>query len=287
MAVVVPFAGSDAELEALPARLAGIGLRASERLVVADNRPRPRPPEWSRTSDAAPRWLATPGPRSPGFARNAGARGLDAEWLVFLDADMLPRDRLLDSFFDPAPGERTAVLGGGIRDVARRPCAVDRYVVQRARMSHATTLSRTVAPFAQTGNCAVRRRAFEAVGGFAGGVLAGEDADLCLRLAAAGWELEARPQAWTDHPAPGHLRCLVAQVMRHGRGVAWLERRHPGTFPAPPLRALVRRPGHYAREAVRGWRRGDRDAARFAAIELLALYAFDLGRRLPNGSRSA
>jgi N-acetylglucosaminyl-diphospho-decaprenol L-rhamnosyltransferase len=46
----------------------------------------------------------------------------------------------------------------------------------------------------------IRRRAFEATGGFASGYfLYGEDLDLCRRLRLAGWRLLALPDLWATH----------------------------------------------------------------------------------------
>src|SRR5581483_10196456 len=85
--------------------------------------------------------------------------------------------------------------------------------------------------FAQTANCAVRRAAFQSVGGFAE-VRSGGDADLCLRLRAAGWRLEERRHAAVLHLNRANLASLLAQRARHGAGAAWLARRHPGAVPA-------------------------------------------------------
>ena len=49
-------------------------------------------------------------------------------------------------------------------------------------MSQRNTLT-GVRPYAQTAHCAVRRSAFEAVGGFREDIRSGGDADLCFRLA--------------------------------------------------------------------------------------------------------
>src|SRR5436190_688694 len=53
--------------------------------------------------------------------------------------------------------------------------------------------------YAQTANCAVRRTAFAAAGGFVETARSGADADLCFRLRDAGWTLEERPAAAAIH----------------------------------------------------------------------------------------
>src|SRR4051795_13311447 len=54
--------------------------------------------------------------------RNRGAARGRAPWILFLDDDVEAPADLLDRLFDPAPGERTGVLAGGVR-VADRPGA--------------------------------------------------------------------------------------------------------------------------------------------------------------------
>jgi hypothetical protein len=248
-------------------------------VIVADNRPNNH---RSTSGQDGIRVVRAPGLRSPPHARNQGARAGGAEWLVFLDADTEPDPGLLDAYLSEAPAPDVGVLAGGIHDVAKRDTPVARYVCVRAKMHHAATLSHGRAPYALTANCAVRRAAFDQVGGFAEAIRAGEDADLCWRLQAAGWRVEVRPGARVAHRARETARALLGQMARHGSGAGWLNRRYPGAFPPPEARAVVGRFPHYLGAAARARRAGDRDGARFALLDLAALCAFDLGRLLPN-----
>jgi glycosyltransferase involved in cell wall biosynthesis len=72
------------------------------------------------------------------------------------------------------------------------------------------------------GTLAVRRRWFESLGGFAEGVLAGAEADLVLRLAAAGRPVDGTPEVT-------------------GAAARWIARAHPEAAPAPRLRDAWRR----------------------------------------------
>ena len=139
-------------------------------------------------------------------------------------------------------------------------------------------------PYAQTAHAAVRRRAFEAVGGFTEGIRSGGDADLCFRIGDAGWAIEGRPAA-VRHEARAALGPLLGQLARHGSGVAWLDRRYPGSFPDTERPVglawwLVRRLPGAAVARVRG----DRDAAVAALIEPLWALAVTLGRRIANAA---
>jgi GT2 family glycosyltransferase len=262
--VICPFAGSEAELDETLRALAEIELRDGDELLIADNRPRPRP----GLVDAS-------GPASSYFARGVAAARARGEWLVFVDADTRPEPGLLDAYFDPPPGERVAVLAGAIVDEAVRDTRVARYVTGRRKLDQDNTLAHPRRPYAQTANCAVRRAAFEAVGGFPDPVRSGADADLCWRLQAAGWELEPRPGARVRHISRARLRELLAQLHRHGSGMQWLDRRWPGSFPPPAPRELLGRFRMLARELPRD--------PGGATLDFLALWARDLGRLRANG----
>jgi hypothetical protein len=260
--VIVPFAGTDAQLHELSASLSRLRTAPGDELIVADNR-----------SDPV---------HTPGFARNKGAEGARGEWLVFIDADTIPDPDLLDRYFDPVPGPQTGILAGAVRDIALRPTAVATEAARRSRMSQRTTLDRRGTPYAQTANCAIRREAFERSGGFEWAARAGEDADLCFRLQRAGWTIEERPRASVEHRSRDSLAAWLAQIVRHGSGAAWIERRWPGEFPPPGPAQLGRRLASEARAAAAAAVRGDRDRARGALLEIAGAAAFELGRRLPN-----
>jgi GT2 family glycosyltransferase len=288
VSVVVPFLGPDTELERVVAALSALATRPGDQLIVADNRTT-EPPARARGDGVVVHPAG--GLRTPGFARNRGAALAGRPWLVFVDADTEPARSLLDDYFATAPGDCTAVLAGGILDVVPqrdrggRPGQAARHAVARGHMDQAVTLERPVFAYAQTANCAVRRDAFAAVGGFDESVRAAEDADLCFRLAAAGWRLEPRPGALVAHQARATLAGSLRQLARHGAGAGWCNRRHPGSFPPPGGPALAARLGRSAARALAAGARGDREAAAFAALELAEASAFELGRLLPNRVR--
>jgi GT2 family glycosyltransferase len=271
VSVIVPFAGSAGEQQACLDRL---GLRPGDEVLVADN----RPGSEDRGAAHGVRIVAADGVRAAGFARNRAAEVAHGEWLVLIDADTRPSGDLLDRYFEPLPAERTAVLAGGIADVAGSDSAAAGYAARRGQMSQRVTLDRAGTPYAQTANMAVRRAAFEAAGGFDESARSGEDADLCFRLAHAGWTLEERPAAFVDHPTRAALGGLLRQVAQHGSGAAWLDRRYPGEFPASGPRAFAGRLARAAREAARAARRGDRTGVDAGLIEVAEAIAFLVGR---------
>jgi cellulose synthase/poly-beta-1,6-N-acetylglucosamine synthase-like glycosyltransferase len=287
--VIVPFLGSEEALGRCLHQLAPLAVREDDELVVADNRPSPDGGAGGSSVDVvAPgrprrvRFIRACGVRSPGFARNRAAAGAAGDWLVFVDADTRPHPELLELYFDPPPSAATGLMAGGIIDVSGGPSLAARYSAARGQMSQQTTLKRLGTPYAQGANMAVRRRAFDAVGGFDENARSGEDADLSFRLAAAGWGMEERPRAEVEHLTRRTLAALVVQLARHGSGAAWLNHRYPGEFAPPAAHQLAARLSATAARALAAAMRGRREAAGAGLVELLGGCAFEGGRLLSN-----
>jgi GT2 family glycosyltransferase len=281
--VVVPFRGGLADLEDLRERLARMRVGPGDSVLVVDNTPRRE--RLSGPQDGTVPVLYASERATPGFARNRGASLGSGEWLVFFDADTEPSEDLLDRYFDPPPGARTALIGGGVIDEAvpeDAPIAA-RYAYLRRAMSQDDTFRFGRWGYAKTANAACRRVAFEAVGGFRDDIRAGEDADLTYRLKAGGWEVERRERAAVVHRSRRSVREFMIQRALHGAGGAWLNRTYPGSFPPR------RRPGLVwwaVRASTTGLlsaaRRRDRDQAICALCDPLELLVWEFGRSIPN-----
>jgi hypothetical protein len=219
-------------------------------------------------------------------ARNRGVGAGVAPWLVFLDADVVAPPDLLDRYFERAPAATTGVLAGAVVDEEpTTQAAATRYAYLKSSMSQEITLADDGWPFAQTANAAVRREAFAQVGGFEETVRSGGDADLCFRLRAAGWGLERREEAAVVHRNRTTVARMLAQRARHGAGAGWLSRRWPGALPRRRWPGLA---WWSARRAVHGLAaavHGDRDEALLGLLDGPAVWAFELGRLIPNRPR--
>jgi cellulose synthase/poly-beta-1,6-N-acetylglucosamine synthase-like glycosyltransferase len=73
-------------------------------------------------------------------------------------------------------------------------------------------------PFFPNCNLAVRRAAYARAGGYDPAMRAGEDADLCRRVATAGYDLYYQPNAVVHHEPRRGLRGLLRQWWGYGYG---------------------------------------------------------------------
>jgi len=181
------------------------------------------------------------GGRGPAAARNAGWRASEAEWIAFLDDDVVPPDGWTTALAaDLAVGERVAGVQGRIvvpLPPDRRPTDWERNVagLERARWA--------------TADMAYRRAALAQVGGFDERFTRNyrEDADLGLRIVNAGWEI-VRGERTIVHPVgpASPWISLKAQagnaddaLMRKLHGPRWRARAGapPGRLPRHALTA--------------------------------------------------
>jgi GT2 family glycosyltransferase len=277
--IVVPFAGSDDALDDLLVRLKAISLGEGDTLTVVDNRPGAR--------ERGTHVIADRDQQSSYHARNRGAARGEAPWLLFIDADVDPLPDILDRYFQPLPDEDVGLLAGGVQDapLPDDPTRAERYAVKADQMSQTRTLRAGPWAYAQTANAAVRREAFEQIGGFMDGIRSGGDADLCFRLRVAGWRLDARDDARVIHHNRASTRAFLRQKARHGAGAAWLNKEYPGSFPARDRRLWLRRLLRELKDGALLTARGRRDEAADLLFPTLTVWAFELGRFLPNRVR--
>ncbi|MBW3615654.1 MAG: HAD-IIIA family hydrolase [Actinobacteria bacterium] len=192
--IVVPTVGRPSLRLLLDAVLHGPG-PLPERLIVVDDR-QLRPGRQPLLDGALPEGvtvLTGPG-RGPAAARNVGWRAGSAEWVAFLDDDVVPE-----------PGWRQSLaadLAGLGYDVGASQGAL---VVPLPRDRRPTDWERNVTGLESarwaTADMAYRRAALAAVGGFDERFTRAyrEDADLGARVIAAGWRI-VDGRRTTAHP---------------------------------------------------------------------------------------
>ncbi|HEX2274544.1 MAG TPA: glycosyltransferase, partial [Acidimicrobiales bacterium] len=258
--VVVPTVGRPSLADLLGALAAGRG-PAPERIVLVDDR---RQSDQPLLPDGPPASLdplhVLPGPAAgPAAARNVGWRAARAPWVAFLDDDVVPdpdwAERLVADL--SATGSDVAGVQGRLRvplPPDRRPTDWERNVagLEAARWA--------------TADMAYRRSALAAVGGFDERFPRAfrEDADLALRVTAAGWRLAVGTRTATHPVRPASPWVSV--------------RLQAGNADDALMRKLHGRHWHRAAGAPRG------RIARHVAVTtagLAALAATATGRRRP------
>ncbi|MCW2615705.1 MAG: hypothetical protein JWN08_2699 [Frankiales bacterium] len=134
------------------------------------------------------------GGRGPAAARNTGWRACRAPWVAFLDDDVVPPDDWVDRL--RADLQECGDDVGGTQGRVRVPLPADRRPTDWER----STAGLESAVWA-TADLAYRREVLEQVGGFDERFPRAyrEDADLGLRVVAAGWRI-GQGQRRVDHP---------------------------------------------------------------------------------------
>jgi GT2 family glycosyltransferase len=202
--------------------------------VVIDNGSRDRTAQIAAAHGATVVTEPRPG-RSR--ARNSGVAATRAPLLAFTDADCRPRADWLERLTACLATGAPLVAGRIVMTTSPRPSAIERFdSLWRFRDDP----QRTWGP---TANLAMRRDAFDAIGGFDPAFhRSGEDVDLCLRARAAGFALSHCREAVVEHPSERELRPVLRRAFEHAWSLEPLHRRHgltPGRYwrnPGPVVR---------------------------------------------------
>lgn len=130
-------------------------------------------------------------------ARNAGVAALPAgaDLVQFVDGDC----EMVPGWLTMAAGFLTdnpdvAVACGRRREIAPEASVYNRLIDREWDTPAGRTRS-------CGGDALMRRRAFDAVGGYDPGLIAGEEPELCVRLRQAGWQIWRLPAEMTRHDA--------------------------------------------------------------------------------------
>jgi hypothetical protein len=225
-AVVIPTLGRPSLSACLRALADARGPRPV-RVVLVDDRPGADSTPFPVEVPPALRYVTTVvtgRARGPAAARNTGRREAGpAPWTVFLDDDVVPGPTWADDLARDlaAATYRTAAVTARI-DV---PLPADRRPTDWERNTAGLATARWI-----TADMAYRREALEAVGGFDERFRRAfrEDADLALRVLAAGWTVSAGTRS-TTHPVRPADRWIsvrlqagnaedVLMTRLHGRG---------------------------------------------------------------------
>ncbi|MDE3134172.1 MAG: glycosyltransferase [Acidobacteriota bacterium] len=234
VSVVVPFAGSREQADAVVAMLRVLDTQPGDELIIADNSGTAAPPA-GRISV-----VRAAGEASPAHARNAGAAAAKNDWILFLDADVVAPADLLDSFFAQPLDQHAGAVTGDIAGIPDTRTLAARYGTARNFLGQRSHVSNPVRPRASSANLLVRRAAFEQTGGYTEGIRAAEDTDFSWRLQAAGWTLGFNEHAVVRHAYRTTLRGLGRQWRGYAAGARWLSQQYPDFKPDPGLNRGIR-----------------------------------------------
>jgi glycosyltransferase involved in cell wall biosynthesis len=241
------------------------------RLILVDDRPADDRRDLSQDVPHALQpalLLLRSGGRGPAAARNAGWAVSDAEWIAFLDDDVVPGRDWLERLADDlgALDPDTAASQGTLTvPLPRRPTDWQRNVGGLATAHYITA------------DMAFRRAALVAAGGFDERFTRAfrEDADLACRLLGAGWTI-ARGHRHAVHPVPAAGRLISVGKQRGNADDALMRALHgPGWREAARV-PRGRRPRHVATTAA-GTAGLLAVAARRSSLARLALSAWAVG----------
>jgi len=259
VSVVLPFAGSRAEIEAALDAIAQLRREPGDEVIVVDNSGAAIVPELDDI-----RVIRASREPSAYYARNEGAEVANNEWLLFIDADCRPVPDLLDRYFEKSIPDVVGAVIGEVNGVPDQSSIVSRYARSRGHLHQEMHWKWPFRPWGITANLLVRREAWASVGGFQEGIRSGGDAEFSWRLQDLDWQFAYRPYAIVEHAHRDTLRRLARQAGRYGAGRAWVMQRYPAGFRRP---TLVRRLGR-CMVGVAAWMvSGQRERALFKALD--------------------
>ncbi|MBW3660464.1 MAG: glycosyltransferase [Gemmatimonadetes bacterium] len=252
--VVIPVHDGGEAFDRCLAALASSVFREFELVVVDDGS---TDDSSARARRAGARVVGTGGPLGPAGARNLGARHARAPWIFFLDADCsIHPDALARAHATLQAEPGLAALFGSYDAAPAAPGLVSRY--RNLLHHHVHHRGRAEASTFWAGCGAVRRDAFEAVGGFDATVYRApsvEDIELGVRLRERGYQIRLAPGIQATHLKAWTLRDMVrTDALR--RAAPWTE--------------LALRSGGFPRDLNVGFRGRAGIAAAAGAATLLA-----------------
>jgi GT2 family glycosyltransferase len=158
--------------------------------------------------------------------RNRGARAALGSIIAFADSDHEIAGNWIDSAVDVLSEPNVAATG-----CAYLPQPSANWVQQQYDSMRSRPLRREDCSWLGSGNFAVRRSAFERVGGFDASLTACEDVDLCNRLRLAGYRIVAEPDLRSIHFGdPKTLKALFFGELWRGRDNLRVTFSGPRTF---------------------------------------------------------
>jgi len=169
--------------------------------------------------------------RGPAAARNIGAASARGELLAFCDADDVVQPGWLDAMRRSLL--ETDVVAGSFEMGSLN--GEPRGIPQPAQTKQLGQI-----PAGLAANLAVRRSAFDQVGGFDEALRVGEDIDLCWRLQLAGFSFSLQPDAVVAKRERSTDKEIFRQGLSHGRSGPRLYKKHRDAGIRRDFKATIR-----------------------------------------------
>lgn len=236
--IIIPHLNQSEALEACLRTLDGQTIaRTLFEVIVVDNGSFAPPYAVLQRSHSV-RLLEEPAP-GPGLARNRGADAATGDILCFIDADCRAHPNWLEAIargFELSTSK--TILGGDVKIWRRDATTFTALEAYESIFAYRFKLYIERHGYSGTGNLAVRREDFYAVGPFAGIHLA-EDIEWGKRARAAGFTFRYVPEMIVFHPARGSIKELFVKWDRHIQHAFNSARGRPGWRTRWSARALA------------------------------------------------
>ncbi len=200
ISVIIPHLNQHEALRHCLASLAKQSFDAGKiEIIVVDNGSRQSPAEFCSAFNRV-RLFEEPEP-GPGPARNKGVAQARGPILAFIDADCTADENWLITVAGVfAKDNSTQIIGGDVRIAVINPARLNMLEAYESIYAYRQKDYIERQGFSGTGNLAMRREAYEAVGPFAG-IDVAEDRQWGQRAAAMGFRLDYVPGMIVYHPA--------------------------------------------------------------------------------------
>jgi glycosyltransferase involved in cell wall biosynthesis len=198
-------------------------------VIIADNGSTDDSPavahQWADRHDTI-RWIDASALVGPGAARNAGAKAAHGKLLAFCDADDVVQPGWLAGCAQALAHADVVAGVFDFRSLNGLPASSP---------IPASTQQLGFLPAGLGANLAIRRDAFEAMGGFSSELLIGEDVDLCWRLQLNGFRFDVEFGAVVAKREPQELKAAFRHAVAYGRSGPALYRRYRDQGARPGL----------------------------------------------------
>jgi GT2 family glycosyltransferase len=231
--VVVPVLNSRAYLrESLGSIRRAIALHGDVELVVMDNGSTDGSYEMLLADYASFARIEQVKGVTVGALRNLGAALTRCDILVFLDSDCVIPEDYFDQALQVLQTKRVDATGS---KVSLPECP---NWVEKVWYAMHSTQREGYRNYINSGNLVVRKSAFDAVGGFDGALVTGEDSDLCIRLNQRGYKVYVAPSVRAIHLA--NDKTLTVFFRKHiWRGLGMFGSRRGRRLSKPVLMTLA------------------------------------------------